>query len=238
MPSTLRSLAVVGLLAAGWVTLSFGCIADPDGDEGEGEAVCADLLVQEACFDCLESACCAEVRGCIADTAAGGCAACIQGDGDACATGETAESLVSCLLSECSVACAGGAPGPQCDAPAQRSSGGACAPIGEGVACNPLTNAECEGDAGEVCDFDTGGFRCFPGPNEQSVCEPCGGDAGFCGPGLTCFQSVTAGLDGLVIAGSCARTCCDDSDCGAGVCASIVRAGEARVGVCLEDGGS
>jgi len=224
------SLAFLG--AFGAVVQAAGCTSS-EGDAGDPVA-CGDLLVQELCFDCLETACCDEVRACIDDSSQGGCAACIRGDGASCAASPVAIALFGCIQKDCPDACGEGAPGPQCDAPAKPASGGACAPTGDGVACNPLTNAECQSD--EVCDFDTGGFRCFPGPNDEEVCQPCGVAAGFCGEGMSCFKSVTIGVQGVAIAGACARTCCDDGDCGSGVCSSYIEVGDARVGVCLEKG--
>ncbi len=62
---------------------------------------------------------------------------------------------------------------PQCTVPA--IGNGSCNPALDdaGITCNAITNAGCDGGAGEACDFDqNGGLSCFPAPNDQ---------AGLCG---------------------------------------------------------
>lgn len=232
---------LAAIVGAGWgatlgaaLLLPTACVSKADDADG-GAAACEELLVQTPCFDCLESSCCDETRACLDDR--DGCAACVGGDAEACG-GDVTSQLLACAVGECLDRCGPNAPVPQCDAPAKAASGGSCAPEGEGVACNPLTNASCDEAAGEVCDFDTGGFRCFPGPNERALCEACGGDDGFCGPGLSCYRSIAIEDAGVVITGSCARTCCDDGDCEGGSCGAVLEAGGASVGVCLVKGGS
>lgn len=235
-PRRLAAVLVVSALAAMHVVTG-ACGSDSEESSGE-PATCEDLLVATPCFDCLETSCCEEVRSCIDDAPDGTCSACVQGtaETDACLESETTVALFLCAVGKCDAACGETAPAPKCDAPAEPPSGGSCAAAGEGVACNPLTNAECDGGGGEVCDYDTTGFRCFPGPNELDVCEPCGGEAGFCGPGLSCFRNVLISPTGVELTGVCARACCDDEDCGGGTCAAKVTAGAAKVGVCLEAG--
>jgi hypothetical protein len=225
-----RALAssIVAAILASWG--AGGCVTQESA--AAGEPACEDLLVQELCFDCLEASCCEEVRACLDDSSDGGCVACVQGDADACLSAKPALALYGCLLQGCNDACSEGAPGPVCDLPAEAPSGGACAPSGEAVACNPVTNEGC--DEGEACDFDAAGFRCFPGPNDVSGCEPCGPEVGFCRAGFSCLPSVTLGTAGVEVRGACARQCCDDGDCGAGVCGAYVEAGGAKVGVCIE----
>lgn len=234
--SILGAVSWVGAVLGASVLGAGGCVATET--EVPEERSCEDLLVPQPCFDCLEGACCEQLRACFEDTAEGGCTSCLAGDAEACTSSQVALALYGCLLAEgCNAACGEEAPGPACGATAQAASEGSCAPEGEGVACNPITNASCDGAEGEACDYDAGRFRCFPGPNDRGLCEPCGGDAGFCGAGLSCYSNVKIGAEGLVIEPSCARSCCDDADCGGGVCTGAVEAGGARVGVCLEPGG-
>ena len=229
-----RIIAGVSTVAIGWALGAAGCIADSSTTEPGGEAACDDLLVQERCFDCLETSCCEEVRTCIDDREDGGCAACIGGDADACTKAKAALALYVCLVQGCQVECGPDAPGPQCDAPAKPSSKGSCVKLDDAATCNPVTNEGCDAEAGEVCDYDKGRYLCYPAPNDQKVCEACGPDAGFCGAGMTCFQSVSIGAEGLVVSGACGRACCDDGDCGAGTCQQKVDVSGGSVGVCIE----
>lgn len=231
MGGGLRLLALVAAAAVGVVA----CASEGTGDASSAaEAACEDLLVQEPCFDCLETSCCEEVRACLDET--DGCAACVAGDQDACATSQVALKVLACVLSSCDAACDEEAPGPRCDAPATAASEGSCVDLGENATCNPVTNEGCDGDAGESCDYDGGRFRCYAPPNEGRTCDACGGDDGFCAPGSTCFQRVSIGATGVVLRRSCARSCCDDDDCGEGVCTAFVEADGSRVGACLERG--
>lgn len=223
------------ILAACAAILGLACEEEEETAAG-GEAACADLLIQAPCLDCLEASCCEEVRDCMADATDGGCAACIAGDADACTGSEIAVQLYACLVGSCEGTCGEGAPGPACDAPADRPSGGACVAIEGDAACNPVTNEGCDGAAGEACDYDSKRFHCFAPPNERALCEPCGGAEGNCGAGLSCFQQVTIGTGGVTVQGTCARTCCDDGDCGGGTCSARVTAEGSTVGVCIERG--
>lgn len=218
------------LVAAG--VLGGGCETEETG--GGDAPACEDLLIQEPCLDCLETSCCEQVQACIADQEEGGCAACIQGDAEACTASPIAIDLYSCLLGSCAEVCSEDAPGAACDAPADPPSGGSCVTVEGAAECNPVTNAECDDAAGEACDYEAGQLRCFPGPNDRALCEACGAGVGNCGPGLSCFQQVTIGAGGVAVRGTCARTCCDDGDCGDGVCGAQVSAEGQTVGVCLE----
>jgi hypothetical protein len=106
--------------------------------------------------------------------------------------------------------------------------------VGGDVDCNPITNEGCDGSAGEACDYNAGAYACYPKPNDLGLCDACGGEDGFCGPGLTCYQRITIGTDGLTVTGKCARSCCDDGDCGGGTCGSKATVGGTSVGVCLD----
>jgi hypothetical protein len=105
----------------------------------------------------------------------------------------------------------GASPGLACEAPLASPSAGACVKPEQGtlVECNPITNASCKVDGGQVCDthYDGDklvGFMCLEQKSSSGLCAPCDPLGGSCGAGLTC------------IAGSCAKFCCEDTDCGAG----------------------
>ncbi len=95
---------------------------------------------------------------------------------------------------------------PSCDAPVVAPSNGACfTNLG---ACNPITASPCAVDQGESCDIGPNGFTCFASDNAQALCQSCDNKGGpFCGATLTCLSD-----------GKCTRYCCDDGDCGSGVC--------------------
>lgn len=229
---TVELTAVVGVAA--WLVLGAACTGEATTSSyAASEAACEDLLVQERCFDCLEATCCEELRACIIDAEGDGCSDCLAGDGDVCASSPTAVKLYACVLGGCDAECGEDAPGPVCDLTGAARSGGSCVELGDNATCNPLTNEGCEGE-GASCDYDGGRFLCYAPPNEQALCEACGGDDGFCAPGSTCFQSVTVSTAGVTIRRSCARACCDDADCGQGVCTSFVEADGSRVGACVQ----
>lgn len=112
----------------------------------------------------------------------------------------------------------GDAPGPtvdpQCTVPAGNPSGGSCIPGDAGLPCNPITNAGCDGGAGEACDFNNQtGVACYPPPppNTTALCQLCDDQNTACLPGSSC-QSATNGTM------ECMRFCCDDTDCTPGHC--------------------
>jgi hypothetical protein len=82
------------------------------------------------------------------------------------------------------------------------------------LACDPLTNAECDADAGYACSYyadDPGGSGAFACLSESTAAEgaACDADDGpWCGPALACVPG--DGTPGL-----CAPLCCADDDCGA-----------------------
>jgi hypothetical protein len=87
--------------------------------------------------------------------------------------------------------------------------------------CNPVTNEPCDTAAGEACDFGQSGFVCYPAPNDQKLCEECDAANGpWCEGGHTCGED-----------GGCAKFCCDDGDCGTGICEKFQ--GQ-DLGVCLK----
>ncbi len=110
------------------------------------------------------------------------------------------------------------------------------APLGECIAiddadlrCNPITNAGCDGDAGESCDFTLTGFRCYgpPPPNTAGLCLTCDDSKGpACAPTTTCATTNNGP--------ECARFCCTDNDCPSGSCAK--QFGTHDAGVCVRKG--
>jgi len=99
--------------------------------------------------------------------------------------------------------------------------------------CNPVTNAGCSVEAS--CDLVYPGmFVCLPffDPPPAALCAQCDNLTGpFCGPGLRCHPGSS----------TCARYCCDDTDCGTGRCefdsmlaigAPVLVPGD-KVGVCV-----
>jgi hypothetical protein len=113
-----------------------------------------------------------------------------------------------------------------CAAPTASPSAGACLSGDPAVECNPITGEPCDLAAGAVCDASyVGGalakFRCYGPPNTQTLCEPCGATAGFCGVGLTCTA-----------AGTCAKLCCTADDCGPNATCSTKAGGGFGAGIC------
>jgi len=105
---------------------------------------------------------------------------------------------------------------PECTAPTTAPSNGSCITIDAdaGVACNPVTNAGCNADAGESCDIaNDGTIGCFPPPppNTQPLCATCDSNT-QCMPTTSCWPGTTQPN------GECMRFCCTDADCGSGHC--------------------
>lgn len=181
-----------------------------------------DGVVNAACGTCLTGSCCDEVAACNAHE---GCwnkcfathdeTAC-HGDADGHAL---YHALLVCLEADCSTPCLPPTLTPACDAPATAPSGGACVTLGGEIECNPVSSEGCTG-AGYACDVtNSGGFQCYPPPNENAICAACSEADGFCAAGLTCTG------------GKCARYCCEDGDCGTGHCDKTTVA-LGSVGVC------
>lgn len=119
---------------------------------------------------------------------------------------------------------------PLCTFPADAGAGtGSCITVtlDGGNLCNPVTNAGCDVDAGEACDFTAIGFGCYgpTPPNTATACMDCDDKLTACVPTETCAP--TAG--GL----KCARFCCVDGDCGSGHC-DMTTFDAAAVGICVQ----
>jgi hypothetical protein len=80
----------------------------------------------------------------------------------------------------------------------------------------------------DACDASQDGFVCFPPPNDAMQCDACDNMAGpFCAGGHGCYPETQ----------KCAKYCCDDADCGSGVCDKEVLGG-AEIGFCVMMAGS
>ena len=115
-----------------------------------------------------------------------------------------------------------------CEAPSTPPSQGACVTLGGNIECNPVTNEPCT-ENGMNCDAigtPSEGFQCYSVSSQSPICGSCESP---CAPGTIC-----AGDLGLPTTDDCAKVCCDDGDCGGGVCVKQgVAVPGADVGVCL-----
>jgi hypothetical protein len=104
-----------------------------------------------------------------------------------------------------------------------------CGPGSRTFACNPLTNAGCNGGAGEACDDDEhGGFKCYAPPNvikEGGDCNIVDGPS--CAPGLGCSGASERDPDG-----ECARFCCSAADCRSGEKCAVIDSAFGSLGFC------
>jgi len=119
---------------------------------------------------------------------------------------------------------------PVCTLPATAGAGSCITLTGDGgIACNPITNAPCNVDAGEACDFHNSGFECYPPPptNTAALCATCDDLNGpACLAGSTCVPTMTGN--------ECALFCCVDGDCGdAGHC-DLTTLKTTPVGICTQ----
>jgi hypothetical protein len=115
-----------------------------------------------------------------------------------------------------------------CEVPTPSPSQGSCVTLGGNIACNPVTNAPC-GDDEMVCDAigtPSDGFQCYSVSSQAPLCATCDSP---CEPGTLCTGDL-----GLPTSEQCAKVCCDDGDCGGGVCVKQgVAVAGADIGVCL-----
>lgn len=172
-----------------------------------GTLTCDASKFPGACGTCLQDHCCKELAE--ADAMMG-----------------LTQALGTCIMTSCSVCIPDPIPGtPACTAPAVAPSNGACVTLGNGIDCNPVTNAGCSN--GEVCDYAQWGYTCYPGSNVEPLCGGCGMSNMFCSAGLTCANT-TAGP------AACFRYCCTDADCGGGTCVTNVLYFASGLGLCAD----
>jgi hypothetical protein len=197
----------------------------PGPTTGTGSSACKDSI-GGACGACVEPACCNELTACRLSAA---CVDCFNG-GTSCADDVNA-AIQADVVFGCMAAaqCPGdpcgvnAQPPPLCGAPPDSPSGGKCVMLGGQVLCNPVTNEGCDTSLGEVCDRgETGGFQCSPHGATNAICNGCGA-TGWCEPGHTCYGSL------------CTKLCCDQADCGTGVCShDVPLALPPALGVCVQ----
>ena len=164
---------------------------------------CTGTLNGTSCANCIESSCCGQMTACLADPECTTCFLDPQADVAMCAENNDAFSmLLVCADDSCTDSCTPFS----CDAPTTAPSGGSCILLSPTIQCNPVSNGECDTNAGEVCAYNGDGFECFPPPADVALCEACGDSANLCAPGTGCLDS------------TCVRFCCEDGDCGTGLC--------------------
>ncbi len=199
------------------------CNADCIGSAGECTE--ASEVYAEECGACLETSCCEELGACFAHQ---GCWVDCVTDHNAAGCHEPSAhalfyALGQCAQTSCNEACISGPDVTLAceDIPAEAPSAGSCVTLGGNVACNPVTNEGCS-VPGEACDAAQGGaFSCYPAPNDQPLCTPCGESEGWCAPGHMC------------VGGECARYCCTDADCGSSGAVCDVEATGLTAGICV-----
>ncbi len=118
---------------------------------------------------------------------------------------------------------------PVCAARDAGTGTGSCVPIAPdaGFVCDPLTNAQCNADAGEACDFGKVGFQCYAPPpsNTAALCAMCDDTVGpACAPSSTCVPTAQGN--------TCAQFCCVDGDCASGHCDKTTLQTD-PVGICV-----
>ena len=195
---------------AGSTVATTTSVTSPAATTSTGTGMCDGSPFGDACGPCLEGACCQELID----------------DGG---TGESQE-LFDCANANCSAECFPPQEPPfplACMPPATAPSMGSCVMIDANNVCNPVTNEGCDTMAGAACDVGMNGFQCYPDGNTQDVCQDCGvTGTDYCKAGSTCLVQ-------------CAKYCCDNSDCGGGVCTKTldgmaIFGGAPNLGVCAE----
>lgn len=187
------------LLSVGAVTLGLAFGACTSGGEGAGGQASSSTTTGSggaaACTDngddcsvCVATKCCAQIHACQADALCNDVCLADTSAG-ACQVDQPFLDLVKCLDQDCAV-CTAKVPS----------------------ACNPVTNEGCINH--KSCDLaENATYQCFSGNNVVDLCGTCDYAGQFCEPGLRCRLQAAGDLQG-----QCARYCCDDGDCGSGVC--------------------
>lgn len=186
-------------------TTSNGAGGGSGGAGGQGGAGgCGSVAaIEPTCEACLITSCCDDLSACEGDPS---CLSCL--DGDAASCGNTFVTLLLCAHGGCDAACAGPAL-TDCMPPSPAPSQGAC--VDPQAACNPVTNAGCDGQA---CRPSVDGPTCTA-VSETAVCSPCLVD-------VECPASTVCVFDGLIpYLGHCSPLCCDDTDCSVGACVPL-----------------
>jgi hypothetical protein len=186
--------------------------AGTGGGGADAGTSCKDVFTAGDCNTCLETSCCQAIIDCKDDAHCLYCLNTLITDDPLCTSAATQKTFNAFIGCE-DLHCAT-----------------AC--VAKDT-CNPITNDGC-GTDGSACDLGTsqGTFQCFQPPNTAQLCGVCDNVKGpYCAPGLHCFAATN----------TCARYCCNDADCGTGVCeldatialgGALTIAGDAA-GVCL-----
>lgn len=182
------------LWASGCSDLSDDCELNLNCTLNENKA-CSKVIYPVECDKCLQTSCCPEMAACIAlPDCLGYCFNNVLPAPELCTSfaGDLKNvfgAANQCLTTTCATAC--------------------ILPD----TCNPVTHNGCP-EVGSSCDLAyPGRFYCFdPPPAPQmpaQICQPCDfHEFPYCGSGLRCHPNSK----------TCARYCCDDSDCGTGRC--------------------
>ncbi len=185
------------------------------GGGAGGTPDCTGLLpATTECNTCTLNMCCPQLDACDKDP---NCLDCYTGKAPPNPNG--CESPESKKAIDAVIACSNTKCVQQCNPPPPQST------------CNPVTNEGCDTDAEEACDITLVEglyvFRCRPGDNTEEICTDCDyGQGPYCKIGMTCLPAIKT-------AGTCARYCCDDGDCGEGVC-NKNKIPNLGVGVCVK----
>jgi len=176
---------------------------------------CSKVVFPGDCDTCIQSSCCAEMAACLAlDDCFEFCTRNVLPSPEVCVSGDGDLRNRFQASTEC----------------IKSKCAGKCPPLDK---CNPVTHNGCSSD-GSSCDLAYPGyFACYsPAGTPSKLCESCDFHVQpYCGSGLRCHP----------VTNTCAKYCCNDSDCGTGRCeldpmlalgSEIPRAGNV-VGICV-----
>lgn len=179
------------------------------------KADCSKVIFPGDCDVCLQTSCCTEMAACIAqDTCLDYCMGNVMPPPDQCTTLAGALKDKFGAANQCLTS--------KCADKCILSD-----------TCNPVTHNGCT-TQGSSCDLGyPGRFACYqPQGTPAKICEKCDiHELPFCDSGLRCHP----------VTNTCARYCCNDSDCGTGRCeldqmlafgAKIPNPGN-KVGICV-----
>jgi hypothetical protein len=213
----LAALASLGLCAWGCTTLGGDCDLNLNCP-GTIPIMCTGVLLPaDACTRCAEANCCKEVADCNADPSMAPCLGCYYSLWPpAPPCVNTPSAALLTTLTKCM----------------STSCSPACNPAD---VCNPVNGQGCGGDP---CDAAfPGAFLCGPPGPGVAICGMCDYFNGpYCAPGLHCHTA----------SHTCARFCCDSTDCGMGQCVTdptmafgqLLPYSKAKVGICLNQAGT
>lgn len=187
-------------------TTTTGSTTAPSTTTGGGECLGEQFFTDAACDTCAQASCCGDIEACIEDFQNGG-TDCINEDGTFNVDGAIANSLFTCLDSNCATECGNDGAGSICDS---------------GIGFNSddpdtLAYAECLSDA--CCD-------------EFNFCTSNGDDIQGC---IDCLSGDQANYDLCNPANDCAVANCEEGLIFVPVCDSGLGLGNVSIGTCLND---